>query len=268
MALSRRDCATGTRTFGPTGSRVRRRTVGLTPAKRLPGTGVAADPSDTGARRRATWQRELTSRREMPTLAAAAAGTVGAVKVYGEGDTAVRALDDVSVTFEAGRFTAIMGPSGSGKSTLLHCIAGLDSLTAGQGVHRRDRPEHARRHRADHAATRARGLRVPGLQPGAHAHRRGEHHAALWRSPVARATGSGSTRWSDTLGLTERLRHRPSELSGGAAAARGRRPRAGHQARRSSSPTSQPATSTRGPGPRCCASCAKPSTTWARPSSW
>ncbi|MGH8992785.1 MAG: ABC transporter ATP-binding protein [Acidimicrobiia bacterium] len=62
----------------------------------------------------------------------AVARAVGATKVYGSGDTAVRALDDVTVEFPAGRFTAIMGPSGSGKSTLMHCVAGLDSLTSGQ----------------------------------------------------------------------------------------------------------------------------------------
>ena len=60
-----------------------------------------------------------------------AARAAGAVKVYGGGDTAVRALDGVDVEFAAGRFTAIMGPSGSGKSTLLHCLAGLDTLTSG-----------------------------------------------------------------------------------------------------------------------------------------
>src|SRR5262245_4054117 len=54
-----------------------------------------------------------------------------ATKVYGQGDTAVRALDAVTVSFERARFTAIMGPSGSGKSTLLHCLAGLDDLTEG-----------------------------------------------------------------------------------------------------------------------------------------
>jgi len=64
-------------------------------------------------------------------VAIPAAGVVDAVKLYGSGDTAVRALDGVSVQFPAGRFTAIMGPSGSGKSTLLHCIAGLDPLNSG-----------------------------------------------------------------------------------------------------------------------------------------
>src|SRR3954468_18311148 len=53
------------------------------------------------------------------------------VKVYGSGDTAVRALDRVSISFPRGQFTAIMGPSGSGKSTLMHCAAGLDSVSAG-----------------------------------------------------------------------------------------------------------------------------------------
>ncbi|MDR0488282.1 MAG: ABC transporter ATP-binding protein [Propionibacteriaceae bacterium] len=53
------------------------------------------------------------------------------VKVYGEGDTLVRALDGVSASFASGTFTAIMGPSGSGKSTLMHCLAGLDESTSG-----------------------------------------------------------------------------------------------------------------------------------------
>jgi putative ABC transport system ATP-binding protein len=61
-----------------------------------------------------------------------AARAVGLTKTYGEGDAAVRALDDVSVDFERARFSAIMGPSGSGKSTLLHCMAGLDKPTSGR----------------------------------------------------------------------------------------------------------------------------------------
>jgi putative ABC transport system ATP-binding protein len=60
-----------------------------------------------------------------------AAGAVDATKIYGIGDAQVRALDGVTVAFERGKFTAIMGPSGSGKSTLLHCLAGLDVLTSG-----------------------------------------------------------------------------------------------------------------------------------------
>jgi putative ABC transport system ATP-binding protein len=63
------------------------------------------------------------------TSAAARADTLS--KIYGEGEAEVRALDGVSVTFETGRFTAIMGPSGSGKSTLMHICAGLDSATSG-----------------------------------------------------------------------------------------------------------------------------------------
>ena len=68
----------------------------------------------------------------MRTLTAAAARAVDATKVYGTGDAAVRALDDVTVELPEGRFTAIMGPSGSGKSTLMHCLAGLDQLSSGQ----------------------------------------------------------------------------------------------------------------------------------------
>ncbi len=78
-----------------------------------------------------------------PAAAAAAAPTatigwaaqvIGATKIYGSGEAEVRALDGVTVGFEHGRFTAIMGPSGSGKSTLMQCAAGLDRLTAGQAI--------------------------------------------------------------------------------------------------------------------------------------
>ncbi|MDG2263232.1 MAG: ATP-binding cassette domain-containing protein, partial [Actinomycetota bacterium] len=61
-----------------------------------------------------------------------AARAVEALKIYGSGETEVRALDGISVEFRAGQFTAVMGPSGSGKSTLMHCVAGLDDLTSGQ----------------------------------------------------------------------------------------------------------------------------------------
>jgi putative ABC transport system ATP-binding protein len=76
----------------------------------------------------------------MTTLAHAGHATMAAVsakdlvKVYGTGDTAVRALDGVTVGFDRARFTAIMGPSGSGKSTLMHCLAGLDRATSGAAL--------------------------------------------------------------------------------------------------------------------------------------
>jgi putative ABC transport system ATP-binding protein len=65
---------------------------------------------------------------DRPTMAARANELT---KVYGEGNTQVVALDHVTVGFEAGKLTAIMGPSGSGKSTLLHCMAGLDTVSSG-----------------------------------------------------------------------------------------------------------------------------------------
>ena len=68
----------------------------------------------------------------MDTSSITAARVVNGTKIYGEGETEVRALDEINVEFQAGEFTAIMGPSGSGKSTLMHCVAGLDTLTTGQ----------------------------------------------------------------------------------------------------------------------------------------
>src|SRR6187551_2613803 len=74
-----------------------------------------------------------------PTLAGpddgmTAVAAVDLVKVYGSGETAVRALDGVTVGFARAQFTAIMGPSGSGKSTLMHCLAGLDTATSGRAL--------------------------------------------------------------------------------------------------------------------------------------
>ena len=61
------------------------------------------------------------------TSTAPAVRTVGLTKVYGQGETRVVALDDLSIDLAEGEFTAIMGPSGSGKSTLMHCAAALDT---------------------------------------------------------------------------------------------------------------------------------------------
>jgi putative ABC transport system ATP-binding protein len=143
-----------------------------------------------------------------------AARVVEAVKVYGRGDTEVRALDGVSVDFPVGRFTAIMGPSGSGKSTLMHCAAGLDSLTSG-AAHIGDtelgslddrRLTLLRRDRVGFVF-QAFNL-VPTLTV-----------AENITLPLDLAGGSGDAEWIDALidvvGLRDRLHHRPAELSGG-----------------------------------------------------
>lgn len=137
-----------------------------------------------------------------------------AVKVYGSGDTAVRALDGVTVDFERGRFSAIMGPSGSGKSTLLHCLAGLDSLTsgritlAGEDVSSlSDSQLTVLRRRKVGFVFQAYNL-IPTLDA--------RENITL---PLDIAGVKPDTPWLeriiDVLGLGDRLDHRPSELSGG-----------------------------------------------------
>jgi putative ABC transport system ATP-binding protein len=148
------------------------------------------------------------------TAVRTAARVVDAVKVYGSGDTAVRALDGVSVAFPAGRFTAIMGPSGSGKSTLMHCAAGLDTLTSGSahigdtdlaGLDDR-RLTLLRRDRVGFVF-QAFNL-VPTLTV-----------AENITLPLDLAGTRGDPEWIDALidvvGLRDRLHHRPAELSGG-----------------------------------------------------
>jgi putative ABC transport system ATP-binding protein len=144
----------------------------------------------------------------------AAARTVDACKVYGKDQTEVRALDGVTVAFERARFTAIMGPSGSGKSTLLHCIAGLDSLTSGAAyigdadlstlddkhltILRRDRVGFVfQSFNLIPTLTAIENIKLPMLLAGRSADR-------AWLDRVI-----------DTVGLRDRLEHRPNELSGG-----------------------------------------------------
>jgi putative ABC transport system ATP-binding protein len=152
--------------------------------------------------------------RPVPTPLAAAASAEHAVKIYGAGLTEVRALDDVTVSFEQGRFTAIMGPSGSGKSTLLHCIAGLDTLTSGRVFIGKEDLSAL----DDRRLTLLRRDRVGfvfqafNLVPTLTA-------AENITLPLALAGRKGDAEWIDkvvdTLGLRDRLAHRPSELSGG-----------------------------------------------------
>ena len=143
-----------------------------------------------------------------------AARSVQAVKTYGMGETAVRALDGVDVEFERGKFTAIMGPSGSGKSTLLHCLAGLDSLTSGQ-VFLGDTDLGTLDDRALTILRRERMgfvFQAFNLVPTLNA----AENIAL---PMTIAGGEADNEWFhsvvDVLGLADRLSHRPSELSGG-----------------------------------------------------
>ena len=147
----------------------------------------------------------------VPTLAASARH---ACKVYGAGDTAVTALDDLTLELPPGQFTAIMGPSGSGKSTLMHCLAGLDTLTAGQVfIGATDLASLSDRQRTILRRDRLGFVfQSFNLLPTLTA----EENITL---PADLAGREVDRDWFETvvakLNLRDRLRHRPSELSGG-----------------------------------------------------
>lgn len=144
----------------------------------------------------------------------AAASAIDAYKIYGKGDSEVRALDGVTVQFASGQFTAIMGPSGSGKSTLMHCLAGLDSLTSG--------------------SVSIGDVSLAGLDDKALTTLRREKIGFIFQAynliptltalenitlPMDLGGIDYDQSWLDTvidaMGLRNRLGHRPSELSGG-----------------------------------------------------
>jgi len=144
----------------------------------------------------------------------AAVRAVAVSKIYGEGGTRVVALDDVTADFGRGAFTAIMGPSGSGKSTLMHCLAGLDSVTSGQVF--------------------VGDTEVNGLDDKRLTVLRRDRIGFVFQSfnlvptltamenitlPLDLAGRSPDRAWLDTVidtvGLRDRLSHRPSQLSGG-----------------------------------------------------
>jgi putative ABC transport system ATP-binding protein len=143
-----------------------------------------------------------------------AAHAIDLTKTYGTGEVAVRALDGVNVEFEGGRFTAVMGPSGSGKSTLMHCMAGLDTPSAGQTFVGDDEVGAL----DDTGLTQLRRDRIGfvfqsfNLVPTLTA-----------AENITIAADLGGTRvdreWFETLvnqlRLADRLAHRPGELSGG-----------------------------------------------------
>lgn len=150
----------------------------------------------------------------MTTLDFPAARAAAVTKLYGDGATAVRALDAVDVAFRRGEFTAIMGPSGSGKSTLLQCLAGLDCPTEGRVL----LGETDLTGLGDRALTELRRDRIGfvfqafNLLPVITARENmllpmrlaGTHPEPQWMYEVV-----------DRLGLTDRLDHLPHELSGG-----------------------------------------------------
>jgi putative ABC transport system ATP-binding protein len=144
----------------------------------------------------------------------AAAKAVGLNKVYGSGETRVVALDNVSVEFRQGEFTAIMGPSGSGKSTLMHCMAGLDTVSAG--------------------STTIGETELVGLKDKQLTQLRRDKIGFVFQAfnllptltalenitlPLDIAGRKADKAWLDavvdTVGLSGRLGHRPSQLSGG-----------------------------------------------------
>jgi putative ABC transport system ATP-binding protein len=143
-----------------------------------------------------------------------AARAIDAVKVYGEGDVAVRALDHVTLDIPTAVFTAVMGPSGCGKSTLVHCLAGLDTLTSG--------------------VIEVGGQRLAGMSENDLTILRRDRIGFVFQSfnliptltayenitlPADLARRQLDREWLDTVidtvGLRDRLHHRPGELSGG-----------------------------------------------------
>ncbi len=143
-----------------------------------------------------------------------AAKAEAATKIYGKGDTLVRALDDVHVAFESGKFTAIMGPSGSGKSTLMHCMAGLDILTSGKvfigdtDLTTLNEKELTLLRRSNVGFIFQSFNLVPTLNAS--------ENITL---PIDLSGAKPDREWLDkvveAVSLTDRLKHRPSELSGG-----------------------------------------------------
>ena len=144
----------------------------------------------------------------------AAASTRGLTRTYGTGETRVHALVDVDLDIPSGKFTAVMGPSGSGKSTLMHCLAGLDTPTAG--------------------TVTVAGVEISGLKDNQLTVFRRDHIGFVFQAfnllpmltakqnvllPLELAGKAPDADWFDlvvdVLGIGDRLRHRPDQMSGG-----------------------------------------------------
>ena len=160
----------------------------------------------------------------MPVLSPAVVSASGLVRRYGEGDTAVNALRDVSIEIEEARLTAIMGPSGSGKSTLMHILAGLDKPSEG--------------------SVSIAGVEITGMNDKQLTRLRRDHIGFVFQFfnllpmltaeenillPLSIAGEKPEREWLEelleTVGINGRRKHRPSRALGRAAAARLDRPR-------------------------------------------
>ena len=144
----------------------------------------------------------------------AAARASSATKIYGKGDTLVTALDSVDISFETGKFSAIMGPSGSGKSTLMHCMAGLDNLSSGKvfigdtDLTELSEKELTLLRRSNIGFIFQSFNLVPTLNA--------LENITL---PIDLSGNKVDTNWIDQItevvNLSDRLKHKPNELSGG-----------------------------------------------------
>jgi putative ABC transport system ATP-binding protein len=143
-----------------------------------------------------------------------AARVSGAVKVYGKGNTAVRALDGVDLELPRGGFTAVMGPSGSGKSTLMHCMAGLDRLTEGSAQIGGDPLEELN----DAALTKLRRRKVGFIFQAFNLVQTLTARENI-ELPLRLDGETPDQDWfrevTERLGIADRLDHTPTELSGG-----------------------------------------------------
>jgi putative ABC transport system ATP-binding protein len=151
---------------------------------------------------------------DLPPAPAPAVELRGVTRVYGTRGTAVRALDGVDLAVPAGSWTAIMGPSGSGKSTLLHCAAGLERVTAGRvSVAGQDITNAS-----DTELTRMRRTAVGFVFQSFNliGSLTAEQNVAMPLRLAGRRPGRRQVREVlASVGLADRLRHRPRELSGG-----------------------------------------------------